>query len=323
MISNPIDFSVLSSLNFLLKVSSRKELLSYVWANVFQVGSKSKKLCMRKHKRYLGTNNILRWKTLHSKLSFFEGVMFCSIFCYSNMTLTKLNSIAFLFSCSSSGDCTRLSGYYFSYEVTYLFKKDKLKFLKGYHNIVSDKELLKYLLSRMSGFSDSLPYNWKRPPWKTRKKGSMQRLDFYYSDKVVVFNLIRDMVLKNKSLFMPLLDLIKNYIPTLYCSAPIKVNRCLLEKRENVNFVWNDYYRQELLLHIFSSLPLCYWSIYSHLISDISMRKSLLLSSSSHLVSSSNRALMTMVGDGNFYYKVTAKNLDSLAGGYVKRGDYY
>jgi len=32
---------------------------------------------------------------------------------------------------------------------------------------------------------------------------------------------------------------------------------------------------------------------------------------------------MTMVGDGNFYYKVTAKNLDSLAGGYVKRGDYY
>jgi len=43
--------------------------------------------------------------------------------------------------------------------VTYLFKKDKLKFLKGYHNIVSDKELLKYLLSRMSGFSDSLPYN--------------------------------------------------------------------------------------------------------------------------------------------------------------------
>ena len=59
------------------------------------------------------------------------------------MTLTKLNSIAFLFSCSSSGDCTRLSGYYFSYEVTYLFKKDKLKFLKGYHNIVSDKELLK------------------------------------------------------------------------------------------------------------------------------------------------------------------------------------
>ena len=65
----------------------------------------------------------------------------------------------------------------------------------------------------------------------------MQRLDFYYSDKVVVFNLIRDMVLKNKSLFMPLLDLIKNYIPTLYCSPPIKVNRCLLEKRENVNFV--------------------------------------------------------------------------------------
>ena len=65
----------------------------------------------------------------------------------------------------------------------------------------------------------------------------MQRLDFYYSDKVVVFNLIRDMVLKNKSLFMPLLDLIKNYIPTLYCSPAIKVNRCLLEKRENVNFV--------------------------------------------------------------------------------------
>ena len=72
---------------------------------------------------------------------------------------------------------------------------------------------------------------------KTRKKGSMQRLDFYYSDKVVVFNLIRDMVLKNKSLFMPLLDLIKNYIPTLYCSKTIKVNRCLLEKRETVNFV--------------------------------------------------------------------------------------
>lgn len=24
-----------------------------------------------------------------------------------------------------------------------------------------------------------------------------------------------------------------------------------------------------------------------------------------------------------YYYKVTAKNLDSLAGGYVKRGDYY
>tara|TARA_B100000767_G_C19669477_1_gene494650 strand:+ start:581 stop:802 length:222 start_codon:yes stop_codon:yes gene_type:complete len=65
----------------------------------------------------------------------------------------------------------------------------------------------------------------------------MQRLDFYYSDKVLVFNLIRDIVLENRQLFFPLLDLIKNYIPSLYSDFDIRArgsinNRLRLETKE-------------------------------------------------------------------------------------------
>ena len=337
IISNPIDFSKQSCLLFLRKEAFKgtREENPYVWVNILQLPSKSKRLPLLKHKRYLGTNNILRWKTVFNKLGFFEGMMFCSIFSHSNMTLTRFNSVAFLvipYSKNVKGlDCTRLSGYYFSYEVTCLFKKDRLKFLKGYYNVKSDRELLKYLLSRMSGFSETLPYNWKRPPWRSRKKGSMQRLDFYYSDKVLVFNLIRDIVLENRQLFFPLLDLIKNYIPSLYSDFDIRArgsinNRLRLETKEEGSvdlFFWNSYYREELLVFIFSSLPLCYWSIYSHLIKDVNLRKSLVISSTSHWVSSSNRALMKKEGDRNHYYKLTTKNLDSVVGGFRKRGDYY
>jgi len=332
ILNNPIDFCTQICLLFLKRnFKGTVGEGNYLWVNILQLPIKSKKLSVVKHKRYLVTNNILRWKTVFNKLGFFEGMMFCSIFPHSNMTLTKFNSVAFLvipYSNSVKGlDSTRLSGYYFSYEVTCLFKKDRLRFLKGYYKVKSDKELLKYLLSKMSGFSDTLPYNWKRPPWRSRKKGGMQRLDFFYSDKVLVFNLIKDIVLENRYLFLPLLDLIKNYIPLLYSDIDVRdsrTRRLRLEVKEEGNlFFWNSEHREELLLLIFANLPLCYWSIYSHLIKDVSVRKSLVTSSICHLVSSSNRGLMKKEGDRNHYYKLTTKNLDSVVGGFCKRGDYY
>jgi hypothetical protein len=47
---------------------------------------------------------------------------------------------------------------------------------------------------------------------------------------------------------------------------------------------------------IFSSLPLSYWSIYSHIIEDINLRKWLVESSCCNLVSSSNRGLLKKEG---------------------------
>ena len=284
--SNPIDFSKGSCLLF-LKQGSVCELFPY--ANIIQVDTKSKKLCVRKHKRYLSTNNILRWKTILNRLCFSETVLLCSMFCYSNMTLTKLNSISF------KGDIikTRLSGDYLSYEVSCLFNKDKLNFLKIFYGINSEKELIRDILKKMICFSYSLPYNWKRPPWKSRKKGSMQRLDFYYSDKVVIFNLLRDIIVSNKGLLVILLELIKTDIPKLYKKVD-SVERRDLEK--GVNFVWSSYYREELVVLIFSSLPLSYWSIYSHIIEDINLRKWLVESSCCNLVSSSNRGLLKKEG---------------------------
>lgn len=297
MLSNPIDFSSVWCLLFLKKVTRIDNI--FVYGNIFQLETKSKKVCMRKHKRYLRTNNILRWKTVLSGLCFLETVLFCSIFCYSNMTLTKLNGISFVFCISK----TRLSGEYLCESSVFLFKKDKLKFLKSYYGIESEEELLKNVLSKMICFSDSLPYNWKRPPWKTRKKGSMQRLDLYYSEKVVVFNLIRDLVVSNKGLLGLLLRLIKDYIPSLYSCEIVVVERLELEKRRVFvhSFCWSSYYREELVVLIFSSLPLSYWSIYSHLIEDIELRKSLLKSSICSLVSESNGSFISRKGVGDYY----------------------
>jgi len=59
----------------------------------------------------------------------------------------------------------------------------------------------------------------------------MQRLDLYYSEKVVVFNLIRDIVVSNKGLLGLLLRLIKDYIPSLYSCEIVVVERLELEKR--------------------------------------------------------------------------------------------
>jgi hypothetical protein len=62
----------------------------------------------------------------------------------------------------------------------------------------------------------------------------MQRLDFYYSDKVVIFNLLRDIIVSNKGLLVILLELIKTDIPKLYKKVD-SVERRDLEK--GVNFV--------------------------------------------------------------------------------------
>ena len=131
----------------------------------------------------------------------------------------------------------------------------------------------------------------------------MQRLDLYYSEKVVVFNLIRDLVVSNKGLLGLLLRLIKDYIPSLYSCEIVVVERLELEKRRVFvhSFCWSSYYREELVVLIFSSLPLSYWSIYSHLIEDIELRKSLLKSSICSLVSESNGSFISRKGVGDYY----------------------
>ena len=294
----------------------------FLWSNVFEVGTQSKKLCMRKHKRYLLTNSVLRWKTLFSRLNFYQSMVFCGLFCYSNITVTKMNSLAFM----PADYSTRLSGDYFTYEIRSLYKKDKLVYLKSYYTVNSDEEALKQFMIGMRGISDHLPYNWKRPPWRTRRKGSMQRLDFYYSDKVLVFQTVRDVIVMNKHLFVPFLRLIRYFIPSLYKGVSgddriSRKDRLGLEDGSYGGFNWNSNSQQELLCLVFSSLPLCYWSVYSHLIRDEGMRVSLVSSSKHHWVSCSKGALRVNKGDRNDYYKLTTLKLDKS--GFMENGDFY
>jgi len=311
---SPIEFSWRLSWLRLRSETTEETAYPFVWCNVFQVGTQSAKLCMRKHKRYLLTNSILRWKTLFNRLNFFESMVFCGLFCYSNVTLTKFNSLAFMGASSS----TRLCG---DYEVRSLYKKDKLVYLKSYYSVVSDEEGLKEYLIEMRGISDHLPYNWKRPPWRTRRRGSMQRLDLYYSDKVLSFNTVRDIIVNNKHLLHPFIRLMRDFIPCLYEDRGLKKDRSDLEKVSKVFKGWNVESQQALLCYVFSSLPLSYWSVYSFIIEDSDMRRSLICSSIDHWVSCSKVGLRFTEGDRNDYYKLTTKKWDKS--GFLEKGDFY
>ena len=62
----------------------------------------------------------------------------------------------------------------------------------------------------------------------------MQRLDLYYSDKVLSFNTVRDIIVNNKHLLHPFIRLMRDFIPCLYEDRGLKKDRSDLEKVSKV-----------------------------------------------------------------------------------------
>lgn len=236
----------------------------------------SKKVSKFEHIVYLKTNPFQKWETLNRSLFFSSSILICVLFCYSYISLTKLKT--FVFGCRLSGGKSHICGVTL-FEDSVWKDLDIINFCINFYGVSSCINMtLLYMIiySKDIEVVSDIAYNFKRPPLRTGRIGSIPRLDFYYKGKSSAFNLIISVCIKKPGLIMLL-------IRGLYSSSFIikSVFRLSLEsnfkhKGHSVLSDWSIEEKERLLYIIFSNTPLNYWSIYSHHIRTPFLRSCLL-----------------------------------------------
>lgn len=224
----------------------------------------SKKVSKFEHIVYLKTNPFQKWETLNRSLFFSSSILICCLFCYSYISLTKLKT--FVFGCRLSGGKSHICGATL-FEDSVWKDLDIINFCINFYGVSSCINLtLLYMIiySKDIEVVSDIAFNFKRPPFRTGRIGSVPRLDLYYKGKSSAFNLIISVCIKKPDLIMLL-------IRGLYSSSFVlkSVFRLSLEsnfkhKGHSVLSDWSIEEKERLLYIIFSNTPLNYWSIYSH-----------------------------------------------------------
>jgi len=186
----------------------------------------SKKVSKLEHIVYLKTNPFQKWETLNRSLFFVSSILICVLFCYCYISLTKLKT--FVFGCRLSGGKNHVCGVTF-FEDSVWKDLDIINFCINFYGVSSCINLtLLHMIIYSSDIevASDVAYNFKRPPLRTGRIGSIPRLDLFYKGKSSVFNLIISVCIKKPDLIMLL-------IRGLYSSSFVLKNVCRLSLESN------------------------------------------------------------------------------------------
>ncbi len=228
-----------------------------------------------RHRIWRKTNNFLKWHGVDRKHSFFISLVWCSIFSYSVCSLTRLNTLCF--NKHLSGGHSKQCGFYFYGDL--VEQKSNLElFLMKHYGKESIRDVLRVLIDSEVTVPFAMPYTWKRPAYRTRKKGTTPRIDLFYTGNRARFSLILDLCVLNPCLISTVVKLVSEASSrSLLFKERHEWEQGYRHKAYYIKNTWSPDQKDELFYLMFKSTPWNYWSVYVYVIGCYLKRSCLLI----------------------------------------------